>query len=137
MAFLRIDEFYPNYRKKLFGGDDIKGLAVYASGTDSEIGIVLDALVDWDGRFQYLVIDTSRWGFTKKVLLPINSCLVDYEKRRVYADGINKQKVQYLPTYYSTAQVDEDYEQQVRLIYEMPNANYLLAEQKQSISYRH
>lgn len=130
MAF-QVEEFYPDYRKKLFGGDDIKGLGVCASGSDNKIGIVQDAIVDDKGRFNYLVIDLSFWGFGKRILLPLNSCLVDYNDRRVYVDGLSKEKVKYLPDFYSTEQVDEEYEEQVNLVYQMPQASHTLTKMNQ------
>lgn len=120
MAIFKVEEFYPDYRKKLFGGDDIKNLDVYDSGTNNKIGTVQDALVDEKGRFNYLAIYLGFWGFDKKVLLPINTCLVDYNDRRVYVDNLSKQKVKYLPDFQSNLQVDEEYEEQVKLLYQSP-----------------
>ncbi|MCL1464919.1 hypothetical protein [Argonema galeatum] len=49
MAIFKLEEFYPDYRKKLFGGDDITNLDVYASRTDKKISPKQDALVDEKG----------------------------------------------------------------------------------------
>jgi len=121
MALVKLADFYPNYRDEIFGGDDIKGLDVYAGTSDEKIGTVHDALVDESGRFRYLVLDTGFWVFGKKVLLPIGSCRIDYDSRRVYATNLlNKEQAERLPAYDELQPIDYDHEEQVRDVYRAP-----------------
>lgn len=116
MALYKIKDFDPNYRDH-FNGDDIKNLDLY-SGND-RIGSVDDVLVDEEGRFRYLVINTGAWIFGKRVLLPIGRARIDYNARRVYADALTKDQVEQLPTYSDDMlrDYDYDYEEQVRGVY--------------------
>ncbi|MBD2019840.1 YsnF/AvaK domain-containing protein [Leptolyngbya sp. FACHB-36] len=115
MALYRIKDFDPNYRDH-FDGDDVKGLDLY-SGSE-RIGSVDDVLVDDDGRFRYLVINTGAWIFGKKVLLPIGRARIDYSARRVYADNLSRQQAENLPEFSSDmATADYDYEERVRGVY--------------------
>lgn len=121
MALYKIEDFNPDYREEAFGGEDIKGLDVYAGGTDEKIGTIYNVLVDETGYFRYLVIDTGFWIFGKKVLLPIGRCYVDVEARRVYATGlVNKEQAEKLPEYLESMTVDYDYEERVRGVYRTP-----------------
>jgi uncharacterized protein (TIGR02271 family) len=115
MPLHRIEDFEPNYRET-FGGDDIKGLGLYTEG-EQKIGTVADVLVDNEGRFRYLVIDTSVDTAGKKILLPIGLSRIDYNQRRVYVDGLSKAQVEQLPEYQERMVVDRDYEEQVRGVY--------------------
>lgn len=118
MTLYKIDEFYPNYRDELFDGDDIKGLDVYAGKTGEKIGTIENALVDQEGRFRYMVIDTGFWIFGKKVLLPVGYCEIDDRARRIYAIGLlNKKQVEDLPEYKDNTIINRDYEEQVRRVY--------------------
>jgi len=124
MALYKIEEFYPNYQKELFDGDDIKGLDVYAGRTGEKIGSIETALVDEEGRFRYFVIDTGFWIFGKKVLLPVGYCQIDDQARRIYATGIlNKKQVEDLPEYHEDTKVNHKYEERVRKIYHTPAAS--------------
>ncbi len=115
MPLYKLEDFDPTYRDT-FGGDDIKGLPLYTEG-GNRIGTVIDALVDPDGRFRYLVIETESDFHSKRILLPIGLSRIDYTQRRVYVDGLSKQQVQNLPVYKDDMTVDYDYEEQVRRNY--------------------
>lgn len=118
MALAKIENFYPNYRDELFDGEDVKGLDVYANGTDDKIGTVKDVLLDdQTGRFRYFVIDTGFWVFGKKVLLPVGSSRIDANDRRIYAVGLTKEQAENLPEFDELERVDYDYEDRVRNIY--------------------
>lgn len=116
MALYKIKDFDANYRDH-FDGSDIKDFGLY-SGND-RIGSVDDILVDDEGRFRYLVINTGAWIFGKKVIIPIGQTRVDYNDRRVYANGLSKEQVENLPEYHSdmTQSYDYDYEERVRGVY--------------------
>lgn len=117
MVLMKLKDFYPNYRQKVFGGDEIQGLNVYAGRTELKIGRVCDDLINETGRFRYLAIAIRAWGISKKILLPVNRCAIDYRTQRVYATTlINKIQVTALPEYYDNMKVDAEYEQQVRAI---------------------
>ncbi|MFB2919531.1 MULTISPECIES: DUF2382 domain-containing protein [Aerosakkonema] len=118
MALLKIENYYPNYREELFDGDDIKGVDVYADGTDDKIGSVTDVLVDEEsGRFRYFVIETGFWVFGKKVLLPVGRSRIDENDERIYAIGLTKQQVENLPEFNDLERIDYDYEDRVRGVY--------------------
>lgn len=118
MALFRIADRYPNYQKRFFDGNDIKGTNVYTSGTSSEkVGSVRDVLVDDVGRMRYLVVDTGFWIFGNHVLLPVGRCIDDPEQDRIYVQDLTKEQVEQLPEYTSDTVVDPDYENQVRSVY--------------------
>lgn len=117
MILFTIEKFYPNYRTKLFGGDDIKDLGVYASATDPKLGVVKDVLVDRNGFFRYLVIDLNFLEFSKKVLVPVTSSLVDYNDRRVYLHQMNREKIKALPEYKDVEQINENYQRQLQSVF--------------------
>lgn len=116
MALHKINDFDPNYRDH-FNGEDVKDLDLY-SGND-KIGSVADVLVDEEGRFRYLVINTGAWIFGKKVLMPIGITRIDYTNRRVYANNLTKEQVERLPEYDESMLRDYDYtyEENVRNVY--------------------
>lgn len=116
MALLKLGDAYPNYRQEIFGGDDIKGYDVYTSG-DEKIGSVYDALVDDAGSFRYFVIDTGFWVFGKKVLVPMGSVQLDYDRHRVYVSGMTKSEVESMPEYSDDMTIDYDYEERVRNVF--------------------
>ena len=125
MTLYKLEDFDPNY-KEVFGGEDIKQMSLYTQGGD-KVGSVEDALVDHEGRFRYLVIDTGPLFLGKKVLLPIGLSRLDYNQKRVYVDGLSKEQVEYLPDYEEKMSVDYDYEEIVRGAYRTPetqNAAY-------------
>lgn len=115
MPLYKLEEFDPNYRET-FGGDDVKTLDLYTEG-GVRVGSVADALVDQEGRFRYLVIDTSFDSISKKILLPIGLSHINYPAQRVYVDGLSKEQVEHLPEYQETVNIDEDYEKEVRLVF--------------------
>ena len=115
MPLHKIADFDPNY-KETFGGEDVKGLDLYTEG-DRKIGPVVDVLVDDEGRFRYLVIDTGVDTAGKQILLPIGLSRIDYSIQRVYVDGLSKEQVERLPEYSDRYTVDYDYEERVRDVY--------------------
>ncbi len=115
MPLHKLEHFDPNYRET-FGGDDVKALDVYTQGGE-RVGSVADALVDQDGRFRYLVIDTSLDFTSKKILIPIGLSRINYPQRRVYVNGLSKQQIERLPEYSENALLDEDYEEKVRNVF--------------------
>ena len=119
MPLYKLADFEPNYRE-IFGGDDVKALEVYTQ-SGVRVGSVADALVDPDGRFRYLVIDTSFDGSNKKILLPIGLAHIHYSENRVYVDGLSKEQVAHLPEYRENIVVNEDYEENVRNVYRSPS----------------
>ncbi|MGP1371402.1 MAG: DUF2382 domain-containing protein, partial [Almyronema sp.] len=66
------------------------------------------------GRFRYVVVDTGFWIFGKKVLLPIGLAHFDYDRKRIYVDGLSRQQVENLPEYHHDQVVDEAHEDRVR-----------------------
>ncbi|MBF2002019.1 MAG: DUF2382 domain-containing protein [Synechococcales cyanobacterium M58_A2018_015] len=116
MALHKIRDFYPDYRDQ-FGDHDILSYSLYAGAGDDKVGSVDDLLVDEDGRFRYLVINTGAWIFGKKVLLPIGRARIDYNNKRVYVDGLTREQVENLPEYNSDMTMDYDYEERVRGVY--------------------
>ena len=115
MPLYKLADFDPNYIQT-FGGDDIKTLSLYTEGGE-KVGPIADALVDVEGRFRYLVIDSNFNSTGKKILLPIGLSRIDYNAKRVYVDGLSKQQVERLPEYKESMTVDYDYEEQVRKAY--------------------
>ena len=113
MALLKLADAYPNYRQEIFGGDEIKGYDVY-SQTEEKIGSVYDALIDDSGSFRYFVIDTGFWVFGKKVIVPMGSVQLDYDRHRVYVTGMTKEEVERMPEYSDDMTIDYDYEERVR-----------------------
>lgn len=117
MALLKLSDAYPNYRQEIFGGDDIKGYDVYTSEGDEKVGSVYDALVDNSGSFRYFVVDTGFWVFGKKILVPIGSVQIDYDRHRIYVTGMTKQEVENMPEYNDNMTVDYDYEERIRNVF--------------------
>jgi uncharacterized protein (TIGR02271 family) len=120
MALYRIKDFDPDYRNH-FEEHDIKGLDLYSN--NEKIGSVDDVLVDDEGQFRYLIINTGIWILGKKVLFPIGQARIDYNDRRVYADNLTKAQVESLPEFTDDMTVDYDHEEQVRGVYRssLPN----------------
>ncbi len=117
MSLYKIQDFDPDY-KTHSNDPDIKGLSMYV-GTD-KIGSVNDVLVDEEGKFRYLVVDTGGWIMGKKVLLPIGRARIDYTSKRVYADNLTKAQVEALPEFTDDLLLDYDKEEQVRGVYRSP-----------------
>ncbi|MCU0525524.1 MAG: DUF2382 domain-containing protein [Elainella sp. Prado103] len=116
MALYKIKDVYPDYRDQ-FGDHDILSYSLYAGSNQDKVGSVDDLLVDEEGRFRYLVINTGAWIFGKKVLLPIGQARIDYNDRRVYATGLSREQVENLPEYDPNSIIDYDYEERVRNVY--------------------
>lgn len=123
MPLYKLEEFDPQYRET-FGGDDVKSLDLYTEG-GIKVGSVADALVDQDGRFRYLVIETGFDTFGKKILLPIGLSRINYALQRVYVDGLSKQQVEMLPEYNENLAVDEVYEEKVRSVFRPTNSDFI------------
>ena len=119
MALYRIKDFDPDYRNH-FDNQDVVGYDLY-SGND-KVGSVDDLLVDDAGRFRYLLINTGAWIFGKKVLLPIGQARIDYNAKRVFADGLSRSQVEALPEFNKEDAIDYDHEEQVRSSYRPPAA---------------
>lgn len=115
MPLHKLESFDPSY-KETFGGDDVKGLELYTEG-GNKVGSVEDALVDDEGRFRYLVINTMHGLTNKSILLPIGLSRIAYNESRVYVDGLSKEQVEHLPEYKDSMVVDYDYEEGVRKAY--------------------
>ncbi|PLZ98552.1 photosystem reaction center subunit H [Fischerella thermalis CCMEE 5268] len=120
MALYKLTDFDASYRDT-FGGNDIKGMSVYAEGTDEKIGTVHDVLVDEEGHFRYLVVDMGFWIFGKKVLLPVGRSRIDHTSDRVYVMGMTREQADNLPEYDERQTVDYDYEERVRGVYRTPS----------------
>jgi uncharacterized protein (TIGR02271 family) len=120
MVLYRIKDFDPDYRNH-FDGDDVKDLDLYSG--DEKIGSVNDVLVDEEGRFRYLIINTGAWIFGKKVMLPIGRARIDYNSRRVYADGLTKEQVEHLPEFTDDMKIDYEDEERVRGVYRGSHMN--------------
>jgi hypothetical protein len=114
MALHKLQDFDPNYRNHS-NDDDVKGLDLYAA--DEKIGSVHDVLIDDQGKFRYLVINTGMWVVGKKVLLPIGRARIDYMNKRVYADNLTKGQIEALPEFTDDMTIDYDHEEEVRGIY--------------------
>lgn len=133
MPLYKLEEFDPNYRET-FGGDDVKSLELYTQ-SGVRVGAISDVLVDHDGRFRYLVINTNiEDSINKKILLPIGLSHIDYPAKRVYVDGLSKEQVAHLPEYHDNIAVDADYEERVRGVFRPQTSN--LAYDRQTYNYQ-
>ncbi|MDZ8024502.1 MAG: DUF2382 domain-containing protein [Nostoc sp. DedQUE01] len=115
MPLHKLEHFDPNYRET-FGGDDVKALDVYTEG-EQRVGSVIDVLVDDDGRFRYLIIDTSLDSVNKQILLPVGLSRINYPARSVHVDGLSREQIERLPEYREIGNVDNDYEEKVRSVF--------------------
>lgn len=115
MPLYRMKDYYPNYRESFgdSGITDIDNYHVYTDGND-QVGSVKDMLVDSNGRFRYIVVDTGPWIFGKDVLLPVGLAHFDYDNNRITVNGLSKQQVENLPAFSNVESVNETYENQVR-----------------------
>ncbi|MBF2062968.1 MAG: DUF2382 domain-containing protein [Calothrix sp. C42_A2020_038] len=116
MVLFRVDEFDKNFHQSI-GEHNIKNYDVYSDVRNDKVGSIKDVLVDEDGNIRYLVADTGFWVTGKQVLLPIGRCRVDNANRRIYAKGLTKEQVEYLPEFDELERVNYDYEEQVRGVY--------------------
>ncbi len=115
MPLHKLEHFDPNYRET-FGGEDVKALDVYTEGGE-RVGSVIDVLVDDDGRFRYLVIDTNIGFVNKKILLPVGLSRINYPARTVHVDGLSREQIERLPEYQESTNVDSNYEEKVRSVF--------------------
>lgn len=115
MALHKLKDYYPDYQNQ-WENSEIKNLDSYDvyTGKDDKVGSVKDLLVDDSGRFRYAVVDTGPWIFGKNVLLPIGLARFDYNRNRMYVEGLSKGQIENLPEYKPEQMVDEHYEEQVR-----------------------
>lgn len=120
MPLYKLEDFDPQYRQT-FNGEDVKSMDLYTE-SGNHIGKIADALVDNEGRFRYLVIDSGIANSSKQILLPIGLSRIDYNAQRVYVDGLSKEQVEHLPAYNERIVVDYDYEEQVRGVYRQQSA---------------
>jgi uncharacterized protein (TIGR02271 family) len=116
MVLYKLEEFDSDY-PEAFGGDDIKNYNVYSDIDDDRIGTVKNIMVDEEGRFRYLVVDTGFWIFGKKILLPVGRTRIDSIDRRIYAVGLTKEQVKELPEFSEDLKIDRDYEDRVTGVY--------------------
>jgi uncharacterized protein (TIGR02271 family) len=116
MVLYKLEEFDSDY-PEAFGGDDIKNYNVYSDIDDHRIGTVKNIMVDEEGRFRYLVVDTGFWIFGKKILLPVGRTRIDSIDRRIYAVGLTKEQVKELPEFSEDLKIDRDYEDRVTGVY--------------------
>lgn len=114
MPLQKIKDFDPDYRN-YFGDHDILGYDLYSG--NEKVGSIDDLLVDDEGRFRYLVVNTGAWIFGKKVLLPIGRARISYSDRRIYVDGLTRSQVENLPDYKGNETLDYDQEERVRGVY--------------------
>ncbi len=128
----KIGDLYPDYHS-IFDNDDLMSYSLY-SDTDEKVGSVEDILVDRDGHFRYLVVDTGFWIFGKKVLLPFGRARIDRAQQRIYATGMTKEQAEHLPEYNSDMTIDYDYEEKVRNVY---RGQYATMGGRDSYSYDH
>ncbi len=96
MPLHKIKDFDPDYQTN-FENKEIKGFALYVG--NEKIGFLDDILVDDDGIFRYLVINTGALIVGKKVLLSIDQCRIDYIAHRIYIDDLSRAQVESLPEY--------------------------------------
>ena len=114
MALHKIKDFDPDYSQH-FDDRDVKDMDLYVA--DEKVGSVDDILVDDNGQFRYLVINTGVWILGKKVLLPIGRAQIDYDRQRVYCQNLTKAQVEALPELTEETTVDYEHEEQVRGVY--------------------
>ena len=116
MVLFKLDDFDTNFHKNI-GEHNIKNYHLYSDIRDEKVGSIKDVLVDESGSIRYLVVDTNFWVNSKQVLLPIGRCRIDDTNRYVYAKGLTKEQVEYLPEFNDLEQVNYDYEERVRGVY--------------------
>lgn len=111
MALYKIKDFDPDYSQH-FDNQDFLSFDLYSG--NEKVGSVDNLLVDEEGNFRYLVINTGIWVFGKKVLLPIGRARISYPEKRIYADNLSRSQVEALPEFDENATVDYDHEERVR-----------------------
>jgi uncharacterized protein (TIGR02271 family) len=116
MVLFRLNDFDTTFHKDV-GGHSIENYDVYSDIRNDKVGSIKDLLVDESGNLRYLVINTGFWVTGKQVLLPIGRCRIDDSNRRIYAKGLTKEQVEYLPEFDELERVNYDYEEKVRGVY--------------------
>lgn len=114
MPLHKIKDFDPDYRRH-FDNQDILGFDLY-SGKE-KVGSIDDLLVDDQGKFRYLVINTGAWIFGKKIMLPMGLAHIDFQNHRIQTDGLTRSQVENLPEYKDNMVVDYDQEERLRDAY--------------------
>ncbi len=114
MALYRINDFDPDYRRRL-GTQAIMGYQLCTD--DRNLGSVDDLLVDASGQYRYLVIHPGGWLFGKQVLLPIGQAWIDTSTRQVFVSNLTREQVKALPAFTDTTIIDADYEARVSNVY--------------------
>jgi uncharacterized protein (TIGR02271 family) len=114
MPLHRIKDFDADYRRH-FDNQDILGFDLY-SGKE-KVGSIDDLLVDDQGKFRYLVVNTGAWIFGKKIMLPMGLAHIDFQNHRVQTDGLTRSQVESLPEYKDNMVVDYDQEERLRDAY--------------------
>ncbi|MDZ8187667.1 MAG: DUF2382 domain-containing protein [Nostoc sp. ChiSLP02] len=120
MPLHRLEQFDPNYRDT-FGGDDVRALNVYTEGGET-VGSVDDVIVDDDGHFRYLIVNTNLNSVNKKILLPVGLSRINYPARSVHIDGLSREQIERLPDHRELTNIDSNYEEQVRSVFRSPNS---------------
>lgn len=118
MAVYKISELPPAQQQAIFSGESVQSWSVY-SESDEKIGSVSDVLVDEQGQFRYLILDTGFWIFGKRVLLPVGRFRSSAQQRRIYLKDVSRSQVAALPEYHEGVVVDTQYEDRVQQIYQM------------------
>lgn len=90
MAFLRLEDFDPNYRHRL--GGDIQSFTVYTD-SNQKIGQVVDAWVDEIGNIQNLTVEVGSHPSGKQVMMPFDQARVDRQNQRIYMQGLPQAQV--------------------------------------------
>ena len=116
MALVKIADYYPDYKDRVFEGNDVIGYSVY-NEREEKLGDVHEILLDDNGRFRYFVVDMGFWIFGKKVLLPVGRTRMAFDRHRVYAEGMTQDQAEALPEYHEDRDVDYHHEEQVRSTY--------------------
>ncbi|GJD20728.1 hypothetical protein RIVM261_056840 [Rivularia sp. IAM M-261] len=107
MVLYKIGDFDADER------NNIEGMSVYTQASSEEIGTVINALVDDQGKFRYLIVNIGFWVFGKKVLLPISRGRIDFYNDCVYVT-MTKREAEDLPEYEEGMTLDVNYEERLR-----------------------
>jgi hypothetical protein len=103
----------------LRSAEEVRGYHV--QGTDEAIGHVDDFIVD-DGTWEirYLVVDTSNWGFGKKVLVaPHWASRIVWSEKKVYVD-LSRRSIKSSPEWNPATAINREYETRLYDYYGRP-----------------
>lgn len=78
MSLYRLQDFYQNY-------STVQSFDFYTE-TGTHIGAVEDILVDEDGRFRYLVLNSDRLQPNQRLLLQLRQFRIEPETEQVYVE---------------------------------------------------